>query len=229
MKTLVLIMSHRTLDPIFLNHEKTWKKIISISKQKKLPIDFLFMYSDEKLIEDYSVINDELISKCVENYWDSLLIKTINGFDFFLKSNYDLVFKTNLSTIINLNEFVKVCEKINSDDGFIYNGYIGQYEDYKFVSGAGMLLNKKTVEVLFNYKNEISEKWTDDIFFGFILNKLNKIEPIYGELTRYDIIFDSQSIDPKLIQNSTHIRIKIRKNNQDIYFTDKVYEILYTI
>ena len=101
MKILVLIMSHHTDDPVFVNHKKIWDKIINISENKKLPIDYMFLFSDDNLNVNFVVKKNELFYNCVENYWDSLLIKSINGFEYFLKSDYDLVFKTNLSTIIS--------------------------------------------------------------------------------------------------------------------------------
>jgi hypothetical protein len=228
MKILVLIMSHHTDDLVFVNHKKIWDKIINISENKKLPIDYMFLFSDDNLNVNFVVKKNELFSNCVENYWDSLLIKSINGFEYFLKSDYDLVFKTNLSTIINLDKFYYVCNTINtSKRKFIYDGFVGSYDDYKFVSGAGMLLNKNTVDLILQHKNEISENWTDDIFFGFILNKTHNIEPLYGNLLRYDVIGQNQIINEPLTKLATHIRIKIRKNNQDILYTNQIYNILY--
>lgn len=229
MKILVLIMSHYTENPVFINHKEIWEKIIIISKNKKLPIDFLFLFSDENLNTDFAIKKNELISNCVENYWDSLLIKSMNGFEYFLKSDYDLVFKTNLSTILNLDNFYHTCNMIStSKRKFIYDGFVGVYDGYKFSSGAGMLLNKNSVELILQHKNEISEKWTDDIFFGFILNKKHNIEPFYGNLLRYDIINQNQIIDKSLVKNVTHIRIKVRKDNQDIAYTNQIYNILYS-
>jgi hypothetical protein len=228
MKILVLIMSHLTDDSVFVNHKKIWEKVIYKSQDKNLPIDYLFLYSDDTIGTNFIVKKNELISNCVENYWDSLLIKTINGFDFFLKSDYDLVFKTNLSTIINLDKFYNVCNNIDTTTrNFIYDGFVGLYDDYKFTSGAGMLLNKNSVNLILQHKNEISEQWTDDIFFGYILNKKYNIQPLYDELLRYDVINQNQSVNESLIKQSTHIRIKIRKDNQDIIYTNQIYNILY--
>ena len=90
-----------------------------------------------------------------------------------------------------------------------------------------MLLNKNSVDLILKNKNEISQSWTDDIFFGYILNKKYNITPHYGDLTRYDIINNNQIINFENIKQSTHTRIKIRINNQDIKYTNLVYEYLY--
>lgn len=227
MKVLFLIMSHTTDDETFKNHKKVWDKIIDRSKEKDYPFEFLFLLSDENISDDYVVTGNSLVSKCVENYWDSLLVKAINGFDFFIKKDFTLVFKTNLSTLINLDVFYSFCLNLDSNREYIYDGFIGNYNDYKFASGAGMLLNKNSVNLILEHKNEISKEWTDDIFFGHVLHKKNKIEPFYGDLIRYDIIFENQVIDEVAIKKSTHIRIKIRKGEQDIVYTNKIYKLLY--
>ena len=227
MKVLFLIMSHTTNDETFKNYKNVWDKIINLSKERGYPFEFLFLLSDENIPENYMVIDNSLISKCVENYWDSLLVKVMNGFDFFIKSEFTMVFKTNLSTIINLETFQSFCDNFKPDREFIYDGFIGNYNDYKFASGAGMLLNKNSVRLILEHKNEVSKEWTDDIFFGYVLHKKNKIEPFYGDLKRYDIIFENQIIDDTLVKESTHIRIKIRKGEQDVTYTNKVYKLLY--
>lgn len=227
MKILVLIMAHYTQDEVFEKYKKIWDKIIRISKTQNLPFKFLFLYSDENIKEEYIISDDCLISKCVENYWDSLLIKTINGFDFFISNDFDLVFKTNLSTVLNLENFKNYCLETYKSDRYVYDGLIGQYKNFKFVSGAGMLLNKKSVNLILNNKSEVSKDWTDDIFFGYILNNKNNIIPTYGELKRYDLIYSGQSIDISQVRSATHIRVKVREGNKDVEFINRVYEILY--
>ena len=227
MKILVLIMAHYTQDEVFENYKKIWDKIIQISKSQNLPFKFLFLYSDENIKEEYIISDDCLISKCVENYWDSLLIKTINGFDFFISNDFDLVFKTNLSTVINLENFNNYCLETYKSDRYVYDGLIGQYNNFKFVSGAGMLLNKKSVNLILDNKSQVSKDWTDDIFFGYILNHKNNIIPTYGELKRYDLIYSGQSIDISQVGSATHIRVKVREGNKDVEFINRVYEILY--
>lgn len=222
-KILVLVMSHKTDDEIFKTFKKIWDQKIESIKNKFL-VDILFLYSDNNISEEFIVDGNELISKCEENYWQSLLTKTINGFNYFNKNDYDLVFKTNLSTLINFDKFCSYCNNLNCDD-FIYEGSVGNYLGYEFCSGAGMLLNKKTVNIVLNNIDKIDNTWTDDIFIGFILNKLNNIKPNNNGLTRFDIISDTNLTDD--IKNHTHIRIKIRENEKDIYYANKVFNLIY--
>lgn len=215
-------MSHKTEDETFKTFKKIWDKKIE-SVKNKFFVDVLFLYSDNNIDEEFIVTGNELTSKCVENYWQSLLTKTINGFKYFNENDYDLVFKTNLSTIINFDKFYSYCNNLNCDD-FIYEGSVGKHLDYRFCSGAGMLLNKKTVGIVLDNVDKIDDSWTDDIFIGYILNKLNNIKANNNVLNRYDIISET---DLKGIKDYTHIRIKIRKNERDIHYANEVFNLIY--
>ena len=96
MKVLVLVMAHETEDAVFKGYKDVWDKKLSIIKNKGYNIDVLFLYSDENLSEKYTIVDNNLYTKCKENYWNSLLLKSMSGLDFFIKNEYDLVFKTNL-------------------------------------------------------------------------------------------------------------------------------------
>jgi hypothetical protein len=225
-KILVLVQEHDTTDEVFLTYKKTWLKIIQYIKDKEIPMDVLFLNTDESIDEEYKIIDDTIYSKYEENYWDALLIKVMNGFDFFMKNEYDLVFKTNLSTIINVELFYNFCNERYDNDEIVYDGFVGHHNDFAFCSGAGMLLNKNCVNILIENKDKISKEWTDDIFFGHVLNKLNSISPNNRGLSRFDILSDINLTND--IKNFTHIRIKIRNNNKDIHYTNEVYNILFT-
>jgi hypothetical protein len=225
MKILVLIMSHETNDNNFINYKKVWDNQISNLDKSKFNIEFKFLYSDNTIEENYQIQGNNLITKCNEDYWYSLLLKVMNGFDFFIQNDFDLVFKTNLSTIINFDKFYEYCCQIDNSREFIYDGTIGDYQNYSYCSGAGMLLNKNSVNLILNNKEHLSESWTDDIFIGFILNKLNKIKPC-PSLSRFDIIKENQQFSKENILNNTHIRIKVRIGDFDIKYTNIVYDFL---
>ena len=89
-----------------------------------------------------------------------------------------------------------------------------------------MLLNKSSVNLVLNKKDLLNETWTDDIFIGFVLNKLNNITPNEGGINRFDISNVNPHFTEEDIMNNTHIRIKIRKNNLDVYYSNLVYNYL---
>lgn len=224
MKILVLIMSHKTDDNIFVNYKRIWDE--QISNLKFSNFEFKFLYSDENISEEYQIQGNNLITNCVENYWSSLLLKVMSGFDYFIKNDFDLVFKTNLSTIINFDKFYEYCEQILKSREFIYDGMVGNYQNYYFCSGAGMLLNKSSVNLILNNKWRIDDTWTDDIFIGFILNNLNGIQPNEGNLNRFDIVNQHSKFSKEDITNHTHIRIKVRINELDITYSNLVHKYL---
>jgi hypothetical protein len=226
MKILVLVMSHETKDSNFVNYKRIWDKQISNLDTTKFNIEFKFLYSDNEISEEYSIKGNNLITRCVENYWYALILKVMSGFDYFLQNDFDLVFKTNLSTIINFEKFYEYCEQIPQSREFIYDGVVGQYQNYSYCSGAGMLLNKKSVNFVLNSKEYLNEQWTDDIFIGFILNKLNGIQPC-GLLTRFDILEPNAQVNENDIKYNSHIRIKIRSRNLDEVYSNMVYNILH--
>jgi len=225
MKILVLIMSHETTDSNFVNYKRVWDEQISKLDTSRFNIEFKFLYSNNEISEEYLIQGNNLITRCYENYWFSLILKVMSGFDYFIKNDFDLVFKTNLSTIINFEKFYEYCEQIPQSREFVYDGVIGQFDNYSFCSGAGMLLNKKSANIVINSKEHLNESWTDDIFIGFILNKLNGIQPC-GLLTRFDIDTNNRQVNEDAIKSSSHIRIKVRSENLDEHYTNVVYEIL---
>jgi len=226
MKVLFLIMSHETEDNNFLNYKRIWDEQILNLDKNKFNIEFKFLYSNNNISDEYIVEGNNLITKCNENYWYALLQKVLCGFDFFIKNNFDLVFKTNLSTIVNFEKLYDYFLNISSDREFVYDGITSQYHNYTFCSGAGMLLNRKSVELVLNNKDKLDESWTDDIFIGYVLNKLHNILPNEGNLNRYDIFQENSHFTKEDILNSTHIRIKVRKNDLDTIYSNQVYNYL---
>jgi hypothetical protein len=226
MKILILVMSHETDDKVFDEYKKIWNKQINEHVKEKYPIDVLYLYTDNNISENYIIDGNKLISKCPENYWDSLLIKVVNGFEYGREKKYDYVFKTNLSTIINYPKFYDYCLNIDKNRKYIYDGVIGNYEDYSFCSGAGMLLNQESINIVLDNKDKISKKWTDDIFIGYILNKLYNISPC-DLLNRFDIVTPNKVFTENMVTSCSHIRIKIRIDDQDVHYTNLVYNILH--
>ena len=89
-----------------------------------------------------------------------------------------------------------------------------------------MLLNRKSVGLVLSNKDKLHESWTDDIFIGYILNKLYNILPNEGNLNRYDIFHENSHFTKEDILNHTHIRIKVRKNDLDMTYSNIVYNYL---
>ena len=91
-----------------------------------------------------------------------------------------------------------------------------------------MLLNKASVNLILNNKWRIDDTWTDDIFIGFILNKLYNIQPNEGNISRFDILNKHTNFTKEDIMTNTHIRIKVREHNLDIQYSNLVNKYLIT-
>ena len=111
-------MCHKTDDNVFVNYKRIWDE--QIFSLKSPNFEFKFLYSDDNISEEYQIQGNNLITNCVENYWGALLLKVINGFDYFIQNDFDLVFKTNLSTIINFEKFYEYCKQISKSKEFIF-------------------------------------------------------------------------------------------------------------
>jgi hypothetical protein len=79
MKILVLIMSHETNDNNFINYKKVWDNQILNLDKSKFNIEFKFLYSDNTIEEKYQIQGNNLITKCNEDYWHSLLLKVMSA------------------------------------------------------------------------------------------------------------------------------------------------------
>ena len=227
MKVLILVLSHDNKDETFSNFEEIWKKKINLFQDNFTNIDIKFLKCDKSLSNDFLVKKNEIFCSCEENYWNSLLSKVISGFEFFMKNDYDLVFKTNLSTIINVKPFLDYCESVKNKE-LVYDGVFSEYSDYLFCSGAGILMNRNTVKMVLDNKKLIDSSWTDDIFIGYVLNKLNNIIPTYDGLTRLDMIVPNSDVDLNSLDNYTHFRFKIRDGHSDIENSNKIFNSLYS-
>jgi hypothetical protein len=89
-----------------------------------------------------------------------------------------------------------------------------------------MLLNQESINIVLDNKDKISKKWTDDIFIGYILNKLYNISPC-DLLNRFDIVTPNKVVTENMVTSCSHIRIKIRIDDQDVHYTNLVYNILH--
>ena len=226
MKILILAMAHETDDVFFSNCKTMWLQYVESVKSEFPDVSFKLLYSDPSISNDYEIENHKIIVKTEENYWEALLHKTFAGFKYFSQKKFDLVFKISLSTIVNFPVFISYCRSNIKNRKFVYDGCVGHYGGYKFCSGAGMLLNKDSVDLVLSEESKISNSWTDDIFIGYVLNKINKIEPNQGDLKRLDILRHDQKINKKDILDSSHMRIKTSDSIANLKFLKLAYHYL---
>lgn len=160
-----------------------------------------------------------------------ILAKTVKAIEFLFKScdletgfpyKYDFVWRTNLSSVLDFDGLHAYCSKGNFDSlsgnavepsvlsGF-YGGYIGNYGDGRFASGAGFLMSRDVAEYLVLHKDSLRWDLIDDVAIGFLL------EPVFGlvHIERQWI----QSLDER-IEGSTAREILINCNGGETSKTE---------
>lgn len=164
-----------------------------------------------------------------ENYANAMRQKVLESLEYFFcnTEEYQNVFVTNLSTIVNNIQLERACNTeydIQAVKGF-YSWPIRLDQNqinYFFPSGAGMLINADTVRKIIKFskqKNLENCPNFDDTFIGYCLHELDiDIKP----LNRLDLATTQDCINAKNTNsflNYSHIRIKTQ-DGQDFRDTD---------
>lgn len=195
MKLLVSIPSIK--QPPFLELEKACQE--TWLNTNNPVIDYIFYYgSNEEKLE-----NKELHLKCKdglnEKKENNIIEKTIKMFEFALNNiDFDFMFRTNLSSYIDLNLFYSLVSKIEPSN--CYKGFIGRHQGIAFASGAGMLMSKDVIKIILDQKEKLDKSLLDDVALAKLLNQNNiKATP----LPRLDL-----SNLYEAINSNFHFRVK---------------------
>ena len=169
--------------------------------------------------EKDSLENDNLLLDCDDSLSGTALklYKALN----FLENNkiyYTHIYRTNLSSFIFIESFIKYSHYINAD---IYAGVIGSFNKVslfnkfhllsilaskflpfqvlKFASGSGFFISRNYVLKLLDAR-KINFNYIDDVMVGSVLEGI-KITPV----PRYDIV---NRLPSKYESNCFHVRLK---------------------
>lgn len=143
-KCVVLVIAHD--DPVMKPFKDIW--VENWNSHNDILSDYacFYIYNDETLTTCKRVGND-LYFPFKETYpAPGLLQKTFSSID-FLKDNgitYDMIYRTNLSSLICWKGFVKHVETHKYDREY----YAGNSYGVGFISGSGMFLSKDLVSTL---------------------------------------------------------------------------------
>ena len=144
--------------------------------------------------------------------------KIIKALEFY-RGTYSLVFRTNLSSFIRLDEFYELSRNLPKTK--LYAG-VKAIDGVSFVSGAGCFFSPDIVDKLLELRESYDGEY-DDVFIGKILSGIVNILP----LSRYDITSNLYPTKDSL-ESHYHIRFKIDDNrSQEIPVFDHLYELFY--
>ncbi len=146
-----------------------------------------------------------------------ILAKTVKALEWSRnKDHYDYVWRTNLSSVLDFDGLYQYCLTISKNTGF-YGGYIGNYGDGRFASGAGFLMSRDVVEYLLENQSLLRWDLIDDVAIGLLL------EPVFGlvHIERQWI----QSLDEPVNSNVFHYRCESYMHMNTVAYMQKVIKI----
>ena len=190
-------------------------------------ITSFFVKYKEDLIEDVMINEDVIFIKGKESVIPGCLDKTIRSIEFLLKNmEFDFILRTNMSSVFDLHKFYGLL-----NENIAYSGVVNYYNNNqnKYVSGAGILFNKKTCIELIDTKMSLNYNIVDDVAIGELLTKKESI--IITPLTRceaFNYKANLELITQDIIQEYYHFRCKSDdKHNTTIEIMKRVIGLIY--
>jgi len=181
-KLLILVLSSNTYPS--KRNEKVLKKTWVLNNSKN--VQTIFYKAGKKT----SFIKNNLFVESGKQTKD-IGAKTIKAFDWALENiEFDYIFRTNSSSYINVKNLLNYLESFDEQNNFLYNGIVmslpknNSREAVDFISGAGILLNKQTIKLIIENKDQFNNNEWDDVAIGMLLKK-NGVKPTVGK--RFDI------------------------------------------
>jgi len=201
-KILILVLASNTY-PSHRN-EKAIKKTWAAKNIENINIIF---YKSGKHI---SFKNNELTVVAGKKTTD-IGYKTLRAFEWASKNiEFDYLLRTNTSSYVNISELKKKIKTLNNDKNYIYSGITMSLPKNEFrnkidfISGAGILFNKNTIDLILSNEIEFDRNEMDDVALGKLLQN-HKVVPTSG--TRFDI--KGNITKQELSENYYHYRCRI--------------------
>jgi hypothetical protein len=108
-------------------------------------IKFFFIEFNEDQTEDVIEINNTLSFKGSESITPGMIIKTSLAINYLKKYEYDFIFRTNLSTVINMYNLITFINTFNLNEN-ICSGFTV----FGFITGTGIIMNKNVAGIIAN-------------------------------------------------------------------------------
>jgi hypothetical protein len=168
--------------------------------------DYFSMYRYKHRSPQTLVIGDEIHVDVPEGL-RYLTIKMLAGLEKLEKLEYDFVYRTTLSTVVNL----KVLEKYTNFLGIadtIYAGYLVDFNTHPFISGSSTLVNRKAIKVLSMNRRKLNFAKLDDVAIGRVLeNLVNPVSIPHLNVTSSE---DLENLSPEDLAITLSYRCKTR-------------------
>ena len=176
-----------------------WQRIIQ-KYADITEINTYLLFNDEHLTSDYTIGNNVITFKDRETVIPGILNKTMKAFE-ILKDQYDLFFRTNLSSYVHYPKILSVFNELKQHK-YVYGGIKNRMRKF-FFSGAGFFISKDVIKDFLLKENLINYHEIDDQSIGLALMKnYHQIFLYIGQRKDY-----SSKIN-KLDDNYYHYRLK---------------------
>ena len=144
-------------------------------------VDSYFIKMDRLQMEDV-LITDDIISIKGEETLFNILYKTVKSFELLFSNNYDFFVRSNISTIIDINQLVCSLGNLPKTNyygganiinlqwcgsGIVDNTYFG----LNFTTGIGIILSNDVVKHFIINKNKLDYSIVDDVSISIYLHK----------------------------------------------------------
>lgn len=200
----------------YLQMSNIWKKYMNTHPQiksyfikGKIKNQSDDIYIDEENFTIHSNIDDSLIP--------GILIKTLKSINYIMQNfDFKYIYRTNLSSFLNLPMLNNYAEKNN----FNYGAIIGNYQGIQYASGCGFFISKETCKYLLENQHLLNYNLYDDVAIGQLLVPIKNIFTV----PRIDIV-NINNEKHKIDKNIFHYRCK---NSSNMYETVNNLNYLYS-
>lgn len=208
MKKVAILVIGATHHPLYVHYVRNyWSSLIAYTNARISHIDIFLLFEHRTDLSEYQYLWDNIIqdpdsdlsllcnSRYHNNVIPGILSKTIYAFE-LLQNQYDIFFRTNLSSVIKLSAFdnyVQNKETICYSGGLVWRDLLRQnlvdrnwvgpeksikslseldsYVGNTFFSGSGYLLSSREAASLVARKNNIRYDIVDDVSVGLMLSE----------------------------------------------------------
>ena len=215
---IILIIASDNTD-YYINMQKIWKLYMNTHPS----IKSFFIKEKDTITNELELDHDTIYTKCKPSLIPGILIKTIKSIKYINDNyNFDYLFRTNLSSFIDLNKLYDFIQ----NKQFNYGAVQGIHNGIKFGSGCGFFLSKEASLYLLNQDINYNNGLYDDVEIGRVLSSYE-----FYNVNRIDfILFQEDLVDKIKKSNVFHFRCKNEFNmNVTIYNLVKMYELFYAI
>ncbi len=167
-------------------------------KHKPLPnIDVVFLRATP-LVNNciYDASTQTLWTPGEESVLPGILHKTKEAIAYFMHSEFDYFYRTNLSSLFDYHVMIKWLQNNPVD----YGGCMeNAFDEWEFASGAGILLSRKGCEILLEHYESMAleHDLLDDVVIGKVMQKY--VKPIHIPRVTF-----SYTEDPEILELLTN-------------------------